>query len=79
MATDTAFHTLPIPKTLDDARYEPFNAYDFIYKFIHDIAIPATVLVPKNLSPGKYPVLVRWHGGFLITGARTLTQHAHKQ
>jgi hypothetical protein len=41
--------------------------------------VEVSVLIPKTLSEGKYPVLVRFHGGYLITGARQFPGHLHQQ
>jgi len=51
-------------------RFVNFNTTDCTYKTIDDHAIKCTVLTPKTAVTGKRPVIVRWHGGFLFTGAR---------
>ena len=51
-------------------KFKAYNLIDIEYKAVDGISIPATVLVPKDVNPGKHPVLVRWHGGCLITGHR---------
>lgn len=48
----------------------PFNLHDITYKTVSNTPINATILIPKDIKPGKHPVLVRWHGGYLIAGAR---------
>jgi cephalosporin-C deacetylase-like acetyl esterase len=51
-------------------KYAAFDLVDVNYKEAKGVPIPASILVPKNVKPGKHPVLVRWHGGCLITGHR---------
>jgi len=51
-------------------RFANFNATDCTYKTVDDHAIKCTVLTSKTAVSGKRPVIVRWHGGFLFTGAR---------
>ena len=48
----------------------PFNIHEITYKTVFNTPIDATILIPKSIKPGKYPVLVRWHGGYLVSGAR---------
>jgi cephalosporin-C deacetylase-like acetyl esterase len=71
--------THPTLRPLDsDPRLEPFTGYDIAYKYFQDTPIFTTVLLPKDLKPGKHPVLVRWHGGFLITGSRMFPRFLHQ-
>ncbi|KAH9881094.1 hypothetical protein J1614_001587 [Plenodomus biglobosus] len=49
-------------------RFDSFNVYRTCYKKIGSHAIEAGVLVPKDLKPGKHPLLVKFHGGGLVTG-----------
>ena len=51
-------------------RFSAFNLVDICYKRVSGTPIQATVLVPKDIQQGRHPVLVRWHGGCLITGHR---------
>jgi len=51
-------------------RFANFIITDCTYKTVNDHAIKCTVLTPKTAAAGKRPVIVRWHGGFLFTGAR---------
>ncbi|KAH8434974.1 alpha/beta hydrolase family protein [Aspergillus melleus] len=51
-------------------KFDPFNIISATYKSVsqHDIAV--NVLVPKNITyPGKYPVIIRFHGGGFVTGS----------
>lgn len=50
-------------------RYSVFNITSTPYKTVRGHEIPVHVFLPKSLTPGKHPVIVRFHGGFLITGA----------
>jgi cephalosporin-C deacetylase-like acetyl esterase len=48
-------------------RFDSFNIYQTSYKKISNHEIKVTILVPKAITPGKCPVLVRWHGGGLVS------------
>lgn len=37
------------------------------YKVVNGQDILVGVMVPKELAPGKRPVIVRFHGGFLVS------------
>ncbi|PQE28578.1 Alpha beta hydrolase fold-1 protein [Rutstroemia sp. NJR-2017a WRK4] len=54
-----------------DQKLSHFHVLTTPYKTIEGLEIPAHILIPKSIAdkPGKYPVLVRFHGGFLVTGA----------
>jgi acetyl esterase/lipase len=52
------------------SKYVDFDQKDFVYKTSNNHRITTTVLVPKNLEPGKHPLLVHFHGGFLICGSK---------
>jgi acetyl esterase/lipase len=45
-----------------------FNISTVTYKTVNSHAITTDVFIPKSLPAGKYPMLVRFHGGGLITG-----------
>ncbi|KAJ7583877.1 Alpha/Beta hydrolase protein [Mycena floridula] len=51
-------------------KFAPFNIFTATYKTVHDHEIQADVLIPKSISPAKCPVVVRFHGGGLVFGAR---------
>lgn len=36
------------------------------YKRVNGHDLLVGLLVPENLSPGKHPIIVRFHGGFLV-------------
>ncbi|KAF4343940.1 alpha beta-hydrolase [Fusarium beomiforme] len=58
MASD---YTVPI----DD-----FNVGTFAYKVIQGQSILLDLLVPKSLPSSECPILIRFHGGFLVYGSR---------
>ncbi|KAK5174959.1 uncharacterized protein LTR77_000095 [Saxophila tyrrhenica] len=61
----------PLPADVAVApKFAAFDVVDINYKEVNGVQIPASVLVPKNIKPGKHPLLVRWHGGCLIAGHR---------
>ncbi|MCJ1275189.1 hypothetical protein MMC21_002990 [Puttea exsequens] len=45
-----------------------FTHLNVPYQTINDHAITTDILIPKDIKPGKAPLIVRFHGGFLITG-----------
>jgi acetyl esterase/lipase len=60
-AVMAADHTLPV---------DEFNVATFTYKVIHEQPIFLDLFVPKTLPFGERPVLIRFHGGFLVYGSR---------
>lgn len=50
-------------------KFSPFTITSTPYKTVDGQGIPVHVCLPKSTTPGKHPVMVRFHGGFLITGA----------
>ncbi|KAJ8070941.1 hypothetical protein OCU04_001299 [Sclerotinia nivalis] len=65
----------PSDPKMSDNRLALFNIHTTPYKTVHGVEIPAHILIPKsitsNTQPGtrKYPVLVRFHGGYLVSGS----------
>ncbi|KAK3082289.1 hypothetical protein LTS18_007845 [Coniosporium uncinatum] len=53
-----------------NSKLNPFDVYNATYKRIRGHEIDASILIPANLGPGNHPLIVRWHGGFLIGGSR---------
>ncbi|KAF4416139.1 alpha beta-hydrolase [Fusarium acutatum] len=49
---------------------DEFNVATFTYKIIEEQSILLDLVVPKTLPPGERPVLIRFHGGFLVYGSR---------
>lgn len=49
---------------------DEFNVATFTYKEIEGQPILLDLFVPKTLPPGERPVLIRFHGGFLVYGSR---------
>ncbi|KAF2478202.1 alpha/beta-hydrolase [Lindgomyces ingoldianus] len=49
-------------------RFDTFNIYSTSYKKIGGHEIEVNVIVPKNIKPGKHPLIVKFHGGSLVTG-----------
>ncbi|APA06061.1 hypothetical protein sscle_01g008310 [Sclerotinia sclerotiorum 1980 UF-70] len=70
----------PPDPNMSDIKLAPFNIHTTPYKTIHGVDIPAHILIPKSLAsnsqPGsrKYPVLVRFHGGYLVSGSALYTE-----
>lgn len=60
-------------RTTAATRFESFNVYRTFYKKIGDHEIEANVLVPKGIKPGKRPVMIKWHGGGLVSTQETHT------
>jgi len=54
-------------RTTAATRFDSFNLYRTSYKKIGDHEIEVNVLVPKDLTPGKHPMFVKWHGGGLVS------------
>lgn len=52
-------------KVLDD-KFKGFTITQAHYKRVGSHGIRADILAPKSVSPGKRPVIVRFHGGFLV-------------
>ncbi|RDW82780.1 hypothetical protein BP6252_03892 [Coleophoma cylindrospora] len=52
-----------------DKLFSGFDVTTPTYKEVNGHKITLDVLVPKDLDPGIYPLIVRFHGGFLISGA----------
>jgi acetyl esterase/lipase len=59
----------PADSAKQSPKFERFNITTTPYKVVNGQEIPVHVFIPKDLSTDKPPVLVRFHGGFLITGA----------
>ncbi|KAF2000505.1 alpha/beta-hydrolase [Amniculicola lignicola CBS 123094] len=49
-------------------RFDGFDMHTSHYKQIGEHKIEVNLLIPKGLKSGKYPVMVKFHGGGLIGG-----------
>ncbi|KAF3050933.1 hypothetical protein E8E11_008701 [Didymella keratinophila] len=58
----------PFDDTTPETRFDSFNIYRTSYKKVNGQGIDVGILIPKNLKPGKHPILVKFHGGGLVTG-----------
>ncbi|KAK9427919.1 Alpha/Beta hydrolase protein [Lipomyces doorenjongii] len=56
--------------TMASTKFAEFNIWTTCYKKVGDHEIAVDILIPKHLSSGNRPVIVRFHGGYLITGSR---------
>ncbi|KAF5878458.1 putative alpha beta hydrolase fold-3 domain protein [Botrytis fragariae] len=54
---------------MDSAKFSQFNVSVKTYKTVRDHEIQAYILVPKNISPGPHPVIVKIHGGGSVAGS----------
>ncbi|XMA11488.1 hypothetical protein WAI453_004279 [Rhynchosporium graminicola] len=52
---------------MDDPRFENFNVTKTPYKIINDQEISLYVTIPKEIHTEKCPVMVHFHGGFLVS------------
>lgn len=64
----------PDERESEASKLERFHIKDIVYKEVNGHPIPASVLIPKNVQPGKHPVMVRWHGGGFVTGHRLFAE-----
>lgn len=44
------------------SKFDQFNVFSTNYKTV-EVGIPVDILIPRGLSPGTYPSIVRFHGG----------------
>jgi hypothetical protein len=49
-----------------DTFFAGFHVTTPVYKKVDGHEITLNVLIPKGVRPGKLPLIVRWHGGFLV-------------
>lgn len=52
---------------MDSPKYAAFDVSDVTYKVVNGQDIKAYILTPKNLVPGKHPIVVKFHGGFFVS------------
>ncbi|KFY45523.1 hypothetical protein V494_00901 [Pseudogymnoascus sp. VKM F-4513 (FW-928)] len=53
---------------MDSPKYSKFDVSAVTYKVVNEQHIQAYVLTPKNISPGNHPIVVKFHGGFFVSG-----------
>lgn len=53
--------------------FSSFDIYDETYKYVDGFPIEVSILIPKTASPGKRPLLVRFHGGAWTEGSRDIS------
>jgi len=46
-----------------------FNITTVPYQTIGDHNVTVDLLIPNDLKPGKHPLIIRFHGGFLVAGS----------
>ena len=54
---------------MNPEKFAPFHIHSTSYKAVNEHNIGVDVLVPKDLKLGneKHPLMVRFHGGFLVS------------
>lgn len=69
---------LAIPDTIVKLSSK-FDIFTTVYKTIGKNSITVDILIPKDIQPGKYPLLIRFHGGGLVRSEsrplRDITAH----
>ncbi|OBT67671.1 hypothetical protein VE03_03550 [Pseudogymnoascus sp. 23342-1-I1] len=53
---------------MDSPKYSKFDISVVTYKVVNGQDIKAYVLTPKNISSGNHPIVVKFHGGFFVSG-----------
>ncbi|MCJ1385198.1 hypothetical protein MMC17_008319 [Xylographa soralifera] len=61
--------SVPSTKATSPAKFDPFVIHTTSYKTVNDHPIGVDILIPKAIKAGKRPLVVRFHGGFLVSGA----------
>jgi dipeptidyl aminopeptidase/acylaminoacyl peptidase len=51
---------------MDSPKYAAFNVSNTPYKVFNGQKIYAVLFIPKNIPPGKYPLIVKFHGGYFV-------------
>lgn len=57
----------PLDDTTPETRFDSFTIHRTSYKEVNNQPIDVGILVPKSLKPGKHPLLVKFHGGGLVS------------
>ena len=66
----------PYDNTTAETRFDSFRVFRTSFKKIGNHDIDVGILVPKDLKPGKHPVIVKYHGGGLVCRAYNFTKPA---
>jgi cephalosporin-C deacetylase-like acetyl esterase len=48
-------------------KYSRFDVTEVTYKIVNDQGIKAYILIPKDIIPGNYPVVAKFHGGGYVS------------
>lgn len=56
----------PLDDTTPATRFDSFDVHRTSYKKIGDHEIEVGILIPKDLKPGKHPLVAKFHGGGLV-------------
>jgi cephalosporin-C deacetylase-like acetyl esterase len=67
----------PLDDTTPATRFDSFHVYRTSYKKIGEHEIEVGILVPKDLKPGKHPLMVKFHGGGLVSSTYITTVRVH--
>ena len=61
------------------SKFDAFNLTTATYKTVGEHPILADIMIPKNVPAGAHPLIVRFHGGGLVSSLPILSQpcHAH--
>lgn len=47
-------------------KFMAFDIHNITYQEVNGHAITADILIPKIIKPGKHPVIISFHGGYLV-------------
>lgn len=67
----------PFDDTTAETRLDSFHVYRTPYKHVGSHAIEVGILVPKDLKPGKHPLIAKFHGGGLVSPPNQNTFNAN--
>jgi acetyl esterase/lipase len=56
----------PRDDTTPETRFDSYTIFRTSYKEVNNQGIDVAVFIPKNLKPGKHPILAKFHGGGLV-------------
>jgi dipeptidyl aminopeptidase/acylaminoacyl peptidase len=52
---------------MDSPKYAKVDIIKTPYKDVNSHEIDAYILIPKNITLGKYPLIANFHGGFFVS------------